>query len=179
MCSPALPARTCCAGSVWSLPICSWSSPRYKCTTSWCVLLALTVLARGILFLVVALCVIVLSTPEAHKRCIHVVGYLISHACSVSMLRLDSIVGYCVTIQGWIWQRGSPSVLFSWIWYWSRLRLRLRLGLRLWLRLRLRLMLGLRLWLRLRSTSWWCCSSRQWHWSQWGYWCVPQWTSKS
>ena len=54
------------------------------------------------LFFAVALCVIVLSTPEAHKRCIHVVGYLISHAFSVSMLRLDSIVGYCVTIWGQI-----------------------------------------------------------------------------
>ena len=90
----------CC--SVWSLPICSWGSPGYKCTTSWCMLLALTVLARDLLFFAVALCVIVLSTPEAHERCICVVGYLISHAFSVSMLRLDSIVGYCVTIQGQI-----------------------------------------------------------------------------
>ena len=64
------------------------------------VLLALTVLARDLLFFAIALCVIVLSTPEAHKRCIHVVGYLISHAFSVSMLRLNSIVGYCVTIRG-------------------------------------------------------------------------------
>ena len=56
-------------------------------------LLALTMLAINFSFLAVALCLIVLSASEAHRRCSCVVGHPISHACCVSKLRLDSILG--------------------------------------------------------------------------------------
>ena len=68
-------------------------------------LLALAVLAGDYAFLAVALCMIVLATSEAHRGCAYIVGQPISYACSVPMLRLDSIVWHHVVTWGGVWWR--------------------------------------------------------------------------